>query len=115
MTCKGDVALKNFNKCAERKDELYGELKNTIKRLKARSLLEQADTKTHEYHDKSDRLNIERLLGESLGVDECYINLAIVEQSGYDVGNPGEEGVSASSFSILARQKIEVTGMTIAG
>ncbi|KAK4107017.1 hypothetical protein N656DRAFT_772883 [Canariomyces notabilis] len=60
-------------------------------------------------------LNIERLSGDLLPMDRCYINLAIVEQPGDKTSRPDEEGTAQkdSPFSLLARLKVETPDKTI--
>lgn len=67
--------------------------------------LQQADAWIREKHYTADRLQIQRLSGQRLPMEQCYINLVIVERSG---GLPGNSTSAQSSpFSILARQKVE--------
>ncbi|KAM3563321.1 hypothetical protein ARSEF4850_002388 [Beauveria asiatica] len=102
------------NKCGGPADTLYLKLTDTIRHLKAPSLLEQADTWIHDKHYTADRLKIERLSGEPLAMDQCYINLAIVEQRGQDADRYKNRGDAIPSpFSILARQKIEAIDKTM--
>ncbi|KAJ4159435.1 uncharacterized protein LMH87_008337 [Akanthomyces muscarius] len=102
-----------LNKCGGPNDALFAALTAAIRRLKTPSLLEQADTWIRDKHYTAYRLKIERLSGESLPMDQCYINLAIVEQSGQDAG-PSKKGNTVSSpFSILARQKVETPDKTM--
>ncbi|KAK4107003.1 hypothetical protein N656DRAFT_849775 [Canariomyces notabilis] len=59
-------------------------------------------------------LKIERLSGDLLPMDRCYINLAIVEQPG-DKTSRSDEGTAqkGSPFSLLARLKVETPDKTI--
>ncbi|PTB71342.1 hypothetical protein M440DRAFT_1473650 [Trichoderma longibrachiatum ATCC 18648] len=67
--------------------------------------LQQADVWIREKHYTADSLQIQRLSGQRLPMDQCYINLVIVERSG---GLPGNSTSAQSSpFSVLARQKVE--------
>ncbi|OAA54617.1 Armadillo-type fold protein [Cordyceps fumosorosea ARSEF 2679] len=103
-----------LNKCGEPNDALYTKLTAAVRHLKAPSLLEQADTWIRDKHYTADRLKIERLSGELLPMEQCYINLAIVEQSGQDAGHSRKEGDTAPSpFSILARQKVQTPDKTM--
>src|SRR5579862_6781590 len=70
-----------------------------------------ADMKIREHYLQNDGrfLKVERLSGDRLPMDQCYINLAIVEQSGPMAGR-SEEGDTrhkSSTFSLLARLKVE--------
>ncbi|KGQ09559.1 Protein NLRC5 [Beauveria bassiana D1-5] len=102
-----------LNKCGGPTDALFAALTAAIRRLKTPSLLEQADTWIRDKHYTADRLRIERLSGESLPMDQCYINLAIVERSGEDTGHPKKGGTAPSPFSVLARQKVEAPDKTM--
>ncbi|KAJ3494229.1 hypothetical protein NLG97_g4215 [Lecanicillium saksenae] len=102
-----------LNKCGGPTDALFAALTAAIRRLKTPSLLEQADTWIRDQHYTADRLKIERLSGESLPMDQCYINLAIVEQSGQDAGQSKKGNTATSPFSILARQKVETPDKTM--
>ncbi|KAH0528940.1 hypothetical protein TsFJ059_003751 [Trichoderma semiorbis] len=65
----------------------------------------QADIWIHHKHYTADRLQIERLSGDRLPMEQCYINLVIVARPGEKAHKP----TSAQSFpfSLLARQKAE--------
>ncbi|OAA35576.1 Armadillo-like helical [Cordyceps fumosorosea ARSEF 2679] len=102
-----------LNKCGGPTDTLFTELAAAIQRLKTPSLLDQADTWIRDKHYTADRLKIERLSGESLSMDQCYINLAIVGQSGLNAGHLKKGGTAPSPFSILARQKVEAPDKTM--
>ncbi|KAI0414058.1 ARM repeat-containing protein [Xylaria grammica] len=58
-----------------------------------------------------DKLKIERLSGREMPIDQCYINLAIVEQPGSGGPQPGEESENSSAqssqFSLTTRLKVE--------
>ncbi|PHH91798.1 hypothetical protein CDD83_10294 [Cordyceps sp. RAO-2017] len=66
--------------------------------------LQQADALIRDKQYQADRLQIERLSGDSdtLCMKRCYINLAIVEQQGHEA-----DQAQSSQFSLLARQKVE--------
>lgn len=93
-----------LNKCATRTDSPYANLKSAICRLRSPSLLEQADAFIRRECYTADRLKIERLSGDPLDMDQCYINLAIVEQSRQDAVHSGN---GPTPFSLLARQNVE--------
>jgi predicted NACHT family NTPase len=88
------------------------QLKKAIDSLRAPSLLEQADALIRNKHYNAERLKIERLSGDQLPMDQCYINLA-VEQSGQDTGRVKEGDVTTSPFSLFARQKVETPNKTM--
>ncbi|KAJ5728032.1 armadillo-type protein [Penicillium malachiteum] len=73
--------------------------------MKTPSLLDQADILLRDTYYAGSRLKIERLSGEELLMDQCYINLAIVEKIGNEVA--GQKNEETSGFSLLARQKVQ--------
>ncbi|GJN75978.1 hypothetical protein PLICBS_010089 [Purpureocillium lilacinum] len=107
-----DTDHSGLNKCAGRDDKLYQILKDAIGRLRAPSRLEQADKLILDEYYTEDRLQIDRLSGVRLPMDQCYINLAIVEQADQDAGHSNEEGTALSQHTLLSRQKIEVPDNT---
>ncbi|KAJ6436917.1 mutator-like element [Purpureocillium lavendulum] len=108
-----DTDHSGLNKCAGRDDKLYQILKDAIGRLRAPSRLEQADKLIRDEHYKEDKLQIDRLSGVRLPMDQCYINLAVVEQADQDAGHSNEEGTALSQHTLLSRQKIEVPDKTM--
>ncbi|OHE91579.1 hypothetical protein CORC01_13127 [Colletotrichum orchidophilum] len=84
----------------------YQALKGVIDKLRVKPLLEQADDHMREKHYTKQMLKIERLSGDVLSMEQCYINLAIVEQ----INSKGDDSVPrSSSFSFFAQQKIETS------
>ncbi|KAM3526335.1 hypothetical protein MY4038_006891 [Beauveria bassiana] len=95
-------------------DHVAREVKQIVEKIRQGTPLEQADKLIREKHYTTDRLKIERLSGRPLAMDQCYINLAIVEQSGQDAARSKKERETApSSFSILDRQKVEAPDKTM--
>ncbi|XWX00409.1 hypothetical protein V2A60_008429 [Cordyceps javanica] len=89
-------------------EKVAGKVRGIVEKIRAGTPLEQADRLIRDKHYTADRLKIERLSGEPLSMDQCYINLAIIEQSGRDASHSKKEGRAAPSpFSILIRQKVE--------
>ncbi|KAM0737944.1 hypothetical protein ACQRIT_007948 [Beauveria bassiana] len=89
-------------------------VKQIVEKIREGTPLEQADKLIREKHYTTDRLKIERLSGRPLAMDQCYINLAIVEQSGQDAARSKKERETAPSpFSILDRQKLEAPDKTM--
>ncbi|KAH8884294.1 hypothetical protein GQ53DRAFT_797897 [Thozetella sp. PMI_491] len=84
-----------------------------LRKIRKNSLLEEADAWIRDQVYTKDRLEIQRLSGNSLPMDQCYINLAIVEQPRESASHSegrSEEGDTApqpSPFSLLSRQKVE--------
>ncbi|KAI9674564.1 MAG: hypothetical protein M1822_009059 [Bathelium mastoideum] len=83
-----------------------------VQKISEGSPLEQADAWIRTKHYTTDRLKIERLLGNLLPLERCYINLAIIEGPGRKARHAREgsgDGASAhtSPFSFAARLKVE--------
>lgn len=102
-----DTNHSGLNKCTGQEDELYTQLKVAIDSLKAPSLLKQADTLIRDKRYAPKELKIQRLSGDLLPIEQCYINLAIVEQSSQVASRLGKESAASSPFSIFAREKVE--------
>jgi predicted NACHT family NTPase len=102
------------DQCAECGDfkRVFRKIQDILGKIREGSPLEQADAWIRDKHYAKDRLKIVRLSGDKLSMDQCYINLAIVEKPGRDVArserSENEDTPSHSSrFSLSARLKIE--------
>lgn len=62
--------------------KVVGKIEQYLRRIREGTTLERADACIRNEHYTEERLKIERLSGESLPMEQCYINLAIVENSG---------------------------------
>ncbi|KAG2414059.1 hypothetical protein HFD88_003250 [Aspergillus terreus] len=86
-----------------------------LRKIRKGRAIERADAwiQTKRYSLKE--LHIERLSGEVLPMDRCYINLALVEQSAVSASRAEEDdaGQKASPFSLFARLKTERPDKTI--
>lgn len=73
--------------------------------------IREADTWMRNNCYSQEKLSIKRLSGDSLSIDRCYINLALVEQWGEHIdrssGRDGKSSLQSSPFSLDARLKIE--------
>ncbi|KAL9570410.1 hypothetical protein ACKAV7_005418 [Fusarium commune] len=96
----------------------YRTVVNNIRRfldeIQAGTPLARANAWIREKHCE-EKLKIERLSGDPLKLDQCYINLAIVEQTKTSTStrdrSGGDDSVPRSSpFSLLARQKVDTPG-----
>jgi HEAT repeat protein len=96
-----------LNKFSGEDDENFVRLLPEIRRMinDAPLIIDRADAWILDKCYTIDRLKIERLSGDQLSMDQCYINLAIVEHSGHDAAH--SEGSKTDPFSLLARLKIE--------
>jgi hypothetical protein len=68
-----------------------------------------ADARIREYYTQQRRLDIERLSGDLLLMESCYINLAIVEQSGERKTEPSyqrDKQPPSSPFALFSRLKV---------
>ncbi|KAK3299591.1 armadillo-type protein [Chaetomium fimeti] len=88
--------------CADYKT-VAGKIQEFLRKIREGTPLIQADAWIRTEHYTTDRLKIERLSGDPLPMDQCYINLAIVEQ----YRSEEESKTQSSPFSLSARLKIE--------
>ncbi|KAJ6087124.1 hypothetical protein N7467_006038 [Penicillium canescens] len=94
--------------------DVAGKIQSLLDEVGEASPLRRADNWIHYDHYTSGRLEIERLSGEVLSMEQCYMNLAIVEQSGerkarYKKGDAQQ----SSPFSLPARLKVETPDKAI--
>jgi GTPase SAR1 family protein len=64
------------------------------------------DTKLREYYEKDNRLTIKRLSGEILDMEQCYVNLSIIEYQHKNQDTKLQAAPPSSGFSLLNRLKI---------
>ena len=101
----GGPDCEDYKKVAEKIREFVGKISEGTQ-------LEKAYAWICDKYYTDERLKIERLSGDPFPLDQCYINLAIVEQSGHRASRSKEEDVKASPFSLFARQKVETPDKT---
>lgn len=106
--------------CGERQDFdlVSGKIQDMLKEIRKGSLLKQADDFIRDKHYTPETLKIERLSGEALSMDKCYINLAVVEQPAHNTVRSGTrlaqgDGPIPSAFSLSARLRIDTPGKHI--
>ncbi|KAI1827418.1 hypothetical protein F4861DRAFT_363248 [Xylaria intraflava] len=102
-----DTDHSGLNKCPERSGELYKAIFTAIEKIqRCPSLLERGDKKIRDSYTK-DKLDIKRLSGFALPISQCYINLAIVQESSQ--GNQPADEIGRPNFrdSLLARFNLE--------
>lgn len=89
------------NDCTESEDFglVSGKIVEMLQKIRKGSLLEQADNWIRTKHYSADRLQIERLSGNVLPLDKCYINLAIIAWQ--NVGLLGRDTKRGFSNSVL--------------
>ncbi|PNP46668.1 hypothetical protein TGAMA5MH_01618 [Trichoderma gamsii] len=92
---------------------VVGKIEEILQDIRTNSPLEEADAWIRNKHYAVDRLKIERLSGNLLPMDQCYINLAVVEQRGQGSERPTTEDAKSSPFSIFKRQRIEIPDTTV--
>ncbi|KAI0543783.1 hypothetical protein F4679DRAFT_567400 [Xylaria curta] len=80
-----DTDHSGLNKCPRPSGELYNAIVDAMEEMRRPSLLERGDKKIRDCYTP-ERLNIERLSGSILPMDQCYINLAIVQTN--EFGQP---------------------------
>ncbi|KAH0600433.1 hypothetical protein MHUMG1_01429 [Metarhizium humberi] len=100
--------------------KVAGKLEEFLHGIREGTVLSRADAWIRNQCYAADRLQIRRLSDEELPMEQCYINLAIIEQqcgrvsndSGY--GPNGADSMSQSyPFSILSRQKVQTPDKSI--
>lgn len=92
---------------------VVGKIEEILQDIRTNSPLEEADAWIRNKHYAVDRLKIERLSGDLLPMDQCYINLAVVEQCGQGSERPTTEDAKSYPFSIFKRQRIEIPDTTV--
>ncbi|KAK4182093.1 hypothetical protein QBC35DRAFT_421305, partial [Podospora australis] len=97
--------------CADYK-RVAGKIQEFVTKIREGTLSVQADGWIREICYSKDRLKIERLSGDLLPMERCYINLAIVEEprrkAGYaEEGSEQDAAPRTSHFSLAARLKVE--------
>ncbi|KAF6803004.1 hypothetical protein CMUS01_15208 [Colletotrichum musicola] len=106
-----DTDHAGLNKFNGPDDAAFREIKTIIEKLRAKPLIQQADDVLLDKHYTSARLTIKRLSGEELPMDQCYINLAIVEQvqakMPQDELEAKDSAPKSSPFSLFARLNVE--------
>ncbi|KAF7558104.1 hypothetical protein G7Z17_g195 [Cylindrodendrum hubeiense] len=83
---------------------VVGKVQALLKIIREKRPLEQPDAWIRKNHYTADNLKIERLSGKRLPMDQCYINLAIIEQPGNRADH--SRTTQSSPFSLLARQRV---------
>ncbi|KAK3355238.1 hypothetical protein B0H65DRAFT_515860 [Neurospora tetraspora] len=105
------------NKCADYK-LVAGKIEEFVEKIRNGTPLKQADAWIHEKVYTKKRLNIERLSGKSLSMDQCYINLSIIEWTGENKDRSEKQTKTEltsrySPFSLNTRLKVETPNATI--
>lgn len=95
-----------MNKFHGPSDADYQKVAHKIEEILQKIRKKEADDWIRDKQYTEERLKIERLSGDLLPMDQCYINLAIVEHFGQDIDR-AEGDAAASPFSLLARQKVQ--------
>ena len=107
-----------MNKFEGPDDEDYrlvsGKIMQFLETVRTNTPIQSADRWIRDKHYNEERLRIQRLSGELLPMERCYINLAIVDTRAADSGKEldGEDSdddaaPAASPFSLASRLKIE--------
>ncbi|KAL6814117.1 armadillo-type protein [Trichoderma camerunense] len=82
-------------------------IEEILQNIRTNSLLDDADAWIRNKHYTADKLKIERLSGDLLSMDQCYINLVVVEQRHQDASRSKGGYGTTSPFSLFNRQKVE--------
>ncbi|KAL6874786.1 hypothetical protein J3F83DRAFT_728672 [Trichoderma novae-zelandiae] len=99
------VVMNKFSGPRDADYEIVAGRLETLLQVVRNGPLQQADAWIRDKHYTTDRLQIQRLSGQRLPMDQCYINLVIVKRPGQ--GADTTTSAQVSPFSILARQKLE--------
>lgn len=85
-------------------------ISDILRNIRERAPLEQAKSWIYENHYNEDRLRIERLSGDPLPMDQCYINLALVATPRDDNSKQRSKDhlLQSEHFSLAARLKVEM-------
>jgi hypothetical protein len=100
-------------------EKVAGKIEDLLRKIREGSPLKQADAWIRDKHYIQDRLQIERLSGVLLPMEQCFINLAIVEQARKteDRLQDGSEvtGIApkSSPFSLHTRLGVETPSKAI--
>ncbi|KAK3338981.1 hypothetical protein B0H65DRAFT_499813 [Neurospora tetraspora] len=105
------------NKCTDYK-LVAGKIEEFLEKIRNGTPLKQADAWIHEKVYTEKRLNIERLSGKSLSMDQCYINLSIIESTGENKDRSEKQTKTEltsrySPFSLNTPLKVETPNATI--
>ncbi|KAI6479903.1 hypothetical protein MCOR14_008788, partial [Pyricularia oryzae] len=84
-------------------------ISDILRNIREGAPLEQAKSWIYENHYSEDRLRIERLSGDPLPMDQCYINLALVATPRDDNSKQRSKDhlLQSEHFSLAARLKVE--------
>lgn len=93
--------------------DVAGKIEEILQNIRTNSLLDEADTWIRTRHYTADRLKIERLSGDLLSMNQCYINLAVVEHHGQGADRTEDGAGAPSPFSLFDRQKVATPDKTI--
>ncbi|KAJ3558196.1 hypothetical protein NPX13_g9759 [Xylaria arbuscula] len=106
-----DVRHNLLHKHANPEGDAFKQIAEQVKYLVEQAVQGTPDTWIRNKHYTDECLKIERLLGNPLPMEQCYINLAIVWQPGDEPrrsGNRSDDPLSnASPFSLSARLKVQ--------
>ncbi|KAJ8108670.1 hypothetical protein ONZ43_g6353 [Nemania bipapillata] len=102
-----DTDHSGLNKCLGPSDELYGAILGAVGEMRQQpSLLERGDKQIRDSYTNG-KLNITRLSGSVLPMDQCYINLATVQRNEHPGQSTHEFGRPGFRTSLLDRLNIE--------
>ncbi|KAI0413532.1 ARM repeat-containing protein [Xylaria grammica] len=79
-------------------------IKDLVDRVRKEQLVEKAKAEIRNTYCSGKGLKIERLSGDTLPIDQCYINLAIVQKPN---GEAESSSATYSSFSLQGRLEVE--------
>ncbi|KAI0113579.1 peptidase C14 [Nemania sp. FL0031] len=110
--CRRHVLMNKFKDCADTDYCIVArKIEEILGKIREGRMIDKADAYILKEHYTADRLKIERLSGDNLSMEQCYINLAIIKnldddksyaEEGLETGDP-----QSSPFSLTTRLKIE--------
>ncbi|EFX03859.1 pfs domain containing protein [Grosmannia clavigera kw1407] len=86
-------------------EKVAGRIEDFLRSSRKTFFLDRADAYIKENCEK--KLTILRLSGDSLPMNQCYINLAVVEQQGTKTANSAERDAKVSPFSLSHRLSVD--------
>ncbi|KAK4101199.1 hypothetical protein N658DRAFT_559046 [Parathielavia hyrcaniae] len=103
--------------CSDYK-KVSAKIEELLRKIREGAPLAQADIWIRDKHYTEDKLKVERLSGEAISMDHCYINLAIIEQPDKTWNRPeprseADSATQSSPFSRSARLRVETPDKNI--
>lgn len=87
-----------------------GKIAMILSEIRTKSVLTNADIYIRKTHYSKEKLEIVRISGETLVMDQCYINLALVEHvdDGLNRSRDRDMASQSSAFTLTARLNVQM-------